>query len=141
TVVLMNGGRVVQTGSPQEIYFRPGTAFAAEFLGVSNQLIGVADAGSLVIGSLCLPYAGPVRGPATLVFKASDASLVAPDAPVGPEDVALRGVLDERLFLGAVYRHYVRVEDETVMVDAAEPVDPGPVTIRVPAAKLQVYAA
>lgn len=33
------------------------------------------------------------------------------------------------------------LEGETVMVDAAEPVDPGPVTVRVPAPKLQVYAA
>src|SRR5262249_17720895 len=40
TVVLMNGGRVVQTGTPQDVYFRPENAFAAEFLGVSNRLAG-----------------------------------------------------------------------------------------------------
>src|SRR2546422_9727318 len=42
TVVLMNAGRVVQAGSPQEIYSNPGSAFAAEFLGVSNQLARIA---------------------------------------------------------------------------------------------------
>ena len=40
TVVLMNQGRIIQTGTPQDIYLKPGTAFAAEFLGVSNQLEG-----------------------------------------------------------------------------------------------------
>jgi len=40
-----------------------------------------------------------------------------------------------------LYRHYVRVADEVLMVDAAAPVEPGPVTVRLPAAKPQVYAA
>jgi ABC-type Fe3+/spermidine/putrescine transport system ATPase subunit len=143
TVVLMNAGRVVQVGAPPEIYFRPASAFAAEFLGVSNQLRGTADPGALAIGGQRLPYAGPVRGPAIVVFKASDATL----GPTGPPAAApeggavLRGTLEERLFLGAVYRHYVRIEGETVMVDAPEPAEPGPVAVRVPPAKLQVYAA
>jgi hypothetical protein len=55
--------------------------------------------------------------------------------------VILQGTLEERLFLGAAYRHYVRVEGESLMVDGPEPVEPGPVTVRVPAEKLMVYAA
>ena len=45
TVVLMDQGRIVQTGTPQDIYLKPDTAFAAEFLGVSNQLEGEAADG------------------------------------------------------------------------------------------------
>ncbi len=141
TVVLMDAGQVVQMGSPQEIYFQPRTAFAAEFLGVSNQLRGTAEAGALAIGAQRLAYTATVRGPAIMVFKASDATLVRGGLPGEHGEVALRGSLEERLFLGAVYRHYVQVEGETVMVDGAEPVDPGPVTVCIPAAKLQVYAA
>jgi ABC-type Fe3+/spermidine/putrescine transport system ATPase subunit len=137
TVVLMDGGHVVQRGSPQDIYFRPQSAFAAEFLGVANQLRGVAADGHVRVGGQRLPYAGAVRGPALVVFKASDATLLPAGAGAGEPS----GVLEERLFLGAVYRHYVRIEGETVMVDAPEPVEPGPVGLRVPAAKLQVYAA
>ena len=141
TVVLMNAGRVVQAGSPQEIYFRPESAFAAEFLGVSNQLTGTAEADSVSVGTQRLPYAGPMRGPVTLVFKATDATLAAGADPDDAGQALLRGTLEERLFLGSVYRHYVRVEGETLMVDGAEPVNPGPVTVRVPVGKLQVYAA
>jgi ABC-type Fe3+/spermidine/putrescine transport system ATPase subunit len=141
TVVLMNTGRVVQAGSPQEIYFRPQSAFAAEFLGVSNQLAGTADADSVSVGAQRVPYAGPMRGPITLIFKATDATLAVGAASDDAEHAVLRGMLEERLFLGSVYRHYVRIEDETLMVDGAEPVEPGPVTVRVPVARLQIYAA
>ena len=52
----------------------------------------------------------------------------------------LRGTLEERLFLGSGYRHYVRIEGESVMVDGTEPVEAGPVTVRVPVEKLKIYA-
>ena len=35
-VAVMNGGRVEQSGPPQEIYEEPATLFVADFLGVSN---------------------------------------------------------------------------------------------------------
>ena len=66
---------------------------------------------------------------------------LAAGAAAGPGDAVLRGALEEQLFLGSVYRHYVRVGDEMVMVDAAEPIPAGPVSVRIPVAKLQVYAA
>ncbi len=40
-VVIMNHGRVVQVGSPQELYERPSTIFASKFIGKSNILRGV----------------------------------------------------------------------------------------------------
>jgi len=141
TVVLMNAGRVVQAGRPQEVYFRPESAFAAEFLGVSNQLEGRADAEGLSVGAQRVPYAGPLRGAVTLIFKATDATLAASGAGDDAGHAVFTGMLEERLFLGAAYRHYVRIEGEPLMVDGAEPVDPGPVTVRVPVARLQIYSA
>jgi spermidine/putrescine transport system ATP-binding protein len=43
TIAVMNHGRIEQLGAPQELYERPGTAFVAGFLGVSNLLDGVVD--------------------------------------------------------------------------------------------------
>src|SRR5262245_51325729 len=137
----MNAGRVVQSGSPQEVYSHPESAFTAEFLGVSNQLAGLAEAGGVRVGAQRLPYAGSVRGPATLIFRATDASLTRDTDRDASGQALLGGTLEERLFLGSVYRHYVRVEDEILMVDGTEPMEPGPVTVRVPVAKLQIYAA
>ena len=40
-ICLMNGGRIEQLGSPDDLYFRPRTVFVADFLGESNLLPGV----------------------------------------------------------------------------------------------------
>ncbi len=42
-VVIMNHGRVVQVGSPQELYERPSTVFASKFIGKSTILRGVVN--------------------------------------------------------------------------------------------------
>jgi len=35
-IVVMNGGRIEQLGTPATLYEHPATAFVANFLGVSN---------------------------------------------------------------------------------------------------------
>jgi len=139
TVVLMDQGRIVQEGTPQEIYLKPTTAFAAEFLGVSNQLEGEAAAGTLCIAGQPVPYAGQVRGKATVIFRASDIQMEDPSASLRPGTVALQGVLEESLFLGAHYRHYIRLGDGVVMADSPEPRATGPVRMVLTADKVQVY--
>jgi spermidine/putrescine transport system ATP-binding protein len=42
-IVIMNGGRIEQLGTPSELYESPHTAFVAGFLGVSNLLEGTVD--------------------------------------------------------------------------------------------------
>jgi ABC-type Fe3+/spermidine/putrescine transport system ATPase subunit len=139
TVVLMDQGRIVQTGTPQEIYLRPATSFAAEFLGVSNQLEGEAAHGKLTVGGQAVPYSGPVRGRATIIFRASDIQMEDPSVPIREGKVSLTGVLEESLFLGAHYRHYIRVADAVVMADSPDPRPPGPVRLTLSADKVQVY--
>jgi iron(III) transport system ATP-binding protein len=43
-VVVMNGGRIVEQGLPQEIYTWPRSEFTARFLGVSNTMSGTVTA-------------------------------------------------------------------------------------------------
>nr|WP_321983963.1 ABC transporter ATP-binding protein [uncultured Lichenicoccus sp.] len=45
-VVVMNRGRVVQTGAPRDIFDRPATKFVADFMGLTNVLLG-----SVVLGA------------------------------------------------------------------------------------------
>jgi spermidine/putrescine ABC transporter ATP-binding subunit len=46
-IVLMQDGRIVQIGSPEEVYLRPRTLFAARFLGDINIIAGkIAEVGS-----------------------------------------------------------------------------------------------
>jgi len=139
TVVLMDQGTIVQTGTPQEIYLKPTTAFVAEFLGVSNQLKGEAADGKLVVAGQAIPYAGAARGRVAVIFRASDTKMQEPSAPPRAGTVALNGVLEESLFLGAHYRHYIRLGDVVVMADSPEQRPAGPVRLVLPAEKVQVY--
>jgi len=136
-VVLMHLGLVVQEGGPEEIYLEPASAFAADFLGVSNRLDATAEAGLLRIGNQTLPYDGPLRGPVLAIVRSSDLSL----DPAFEQGMAtsLKGVLEESLFLGAHYRHYVRVGDSVLLVDGPAPAKPGAVEIRVPVRRLRVF--
>jgi putative spermidine/putrescine transport system ATP-binding protein len=131
-VVLMNAGAVVQAGPPEELYRRPADLFAADFLGVSSRVPGHAGPGALALCGQTLPYDGPLRGPVEVVLRASDLVLDGPGATVS-------GALEETLFLGAHYRHYVRVGDLLLMVDGPEPRAPGPVTIAIPLERLRLY--
>jgi ABC-type Fe3+/spermidine/putrescine transport system ATPase subunit len=141
-VVLMHAGAVVQAGVPEDVYRRPADAFAADFLGVTTRLAGRAEAGRLQIAGQSVPYAGPERGPVEIVLRAADLRLV----PAGPPPTqvsapaALFGEVEERLFLGTHYRHYVRIGPALVMIDGAEPVPPGPVGVMIPADALRVFA-
>ncbi|HYL80170.1 MAG TPA: ABC transporter ATP-binding protein [Candidatus Acidoferrum sp.] len=140
TVVLMDQGRIVQTGTPQEIYLKPSTAFAAEFLGVSNQMEGEATEGKLVIAGQAVPYAGAVRGKATVIVRASDIQMEDPSTAPRGGILALTGLLEESLFLGAHYRHYIRLGDTILMADSPDLRPSGPVRLALPAEKVQVYA-
>jgi len=136
-VVLMHAGLVVQEGSPEEIYLEPTSAFAADFLGVSNRLDGTAEDGCVHVGDQTLAYHGPLRGPVLAIVRSSDLSLDATSEPgIG---TSLEGVLEESLFLGAHYRHYVRVGDALLLADGPSAVAPGRVKLRVPARRLRVF--
>ena len=43
-VVLMRAGRIEQEGPPEDLYFRPATPFAADFMGFTNRFAAVVEA-------------------------------------------------------------------------------------------------
>ena len=100
---------------------------------MTTRLSGRAEAGRLEIAGQSLPYAGALRGPVEVVLRASDLSLAAPGSP------ALAGRVEESLFLGTHYRHYVRLGTVLVMIDGAEPVPAGPVGVIIPPDALRVF--
>ncbi len=49
-VVVMNGGKIEQIGTPEEVYHRPANAFVASFLGNVNLFHGRIEDGRVFIG-------------------------------------------------------------------------------------------
>jgi iron(III) transport system ATP-binding protein len=64
-LAVMRDGRIVQVGAPEEVYGRPATRWAAQFVGEVNVLSGVARGGGVdtELGSFDLraPASGPVH--------------------------------------------------------------------------------
>jgi iron(III) transport system ATP-binding protein len=140
-VVVMNQGRVVQVGLPEEIYRRPGTVFVAEFLGVSNVLRGVVtqDGKSVGVAGVMIPCPGAPDSAVTVVFKADEAEPIAPDARVS-DAVVFEGDVLEAFFFGAMYRHFVNVNDNTILVDRPTRIGAKRVRLAIPRDKIQVFA-
>ena len=70
-IAVMNGGKVEQAGSPEEIYERPRSEFVARFIGGSNVMQGkVADDGRVECAGATLRCSGP-KAPAGSVSQTS----------------------------------------------------------------------
>ncbi|MCK1606533.1 ABC transporter ATP-binding protein [Bradyrhizobium sp. 166] len=104
-VCVMNGGRIEQAGTPEEIYNRPVTEFVGVFVGRANVLEGTLEkAGENVLFRvagrtvLILPTscASATEGPAKLLIRPEALS----NTPAARESIVLDGVLVYDMFLG-----------------------------------------
>jgi sulfate transport system ATP-binding protein len=66
-VVLMNKGRIVQEGTTADIYERPASTFAYDFLGAVNRFEGRLEGGSLRVGDGRFRVADDARGEGDVV--------------------------------------------------------------------------
>jgi sulfate transport system ATP-binding protein len=82
-IVVLNHGRVEQTGSPQQVYDHPGTAFVCEFLGAANRLAGDVRGGVFRSGALALPVDASFEGGANAYVRPHDLVLHPGDAGSG----------------------------------------------------------
>jgi sn-glycerol 3-phosphate transport system ATP-binding protein len=80
-MIVMNGGRIEQIGTPEEVYSTPATTFVAGFIGSPpmNLMTGQADAARFTVGSqsLHLPHAAPRSGELTLGVRPEHADIAA----------------------------------------------------------------
>lgn len=68
-LAVMRFGKIEQVGRPEEVYFGPTTAFVALFLGRTNLLRGVVEAGVAATGIGPVPVGGPNRGQALVSLR------------------------------------------------------------------------
>ena len=121
-IVLMNKGRIEQSGSPEEIYHRPASLFAAEFVGLTNVLPGklirsgdivkVAVEGSdivLAVGKSHLPDAGVIDA----VIRPEQVRITA-QAPAGDNAFSTR--ITDSVFLGSTSEHEIALGSHRLRV-------------------------
>jgi putative spermidine/putrescine transport system ATP-binding protein len=114
-IVVMSEGRIAQIGSPREIYFRPQTAFVADFIGTTNRLSGVASDGLLKVAGGDLTWGGP-DGPVTVMCRPEDVDVLEADA-IEASGV-LRGRVRNVFFLGDRTRLVIEgIGDQPMIVE------------------------
>jgi iron(III) transport system ATP-binding protein len=86
-VAVMNGGVIVQMGTPQEIYFRPATGFVATFMGSANVLRGTVDTQTpdAALGTVTFPGGRKLTCRFTRSMGAGESVAVS----IRPEDIRL----------------------------------------------------
>jgi spermidine/putrescine ABC transporter ATP-binding subunit len=119
-VILMNHGRILQMGSPTDVYNRPRNRFVAEFLGTANILacrvvaympgsIEVAFGAPAAVSSWRVPMG---RGIAVQPGDACDVAIRPEKVRLGecrPDDLLFDGVVSARVFRGAQCAYRVDV--------------------------------
>ena len=118
-IAIMNAGRIVQFGTPQEIYTRPSSIFVSDFIGQTNLLPGEVVAADSAGVQFRLRTGGVVKAGAPVPLSAGSKAVLS----VRPENIrlaknadgALRGTVRESVYLGSS----VRV---AVAFDGADPI-------------------
>jgi putative spermidine/putrescine transport system ATP-binding protein len=119
-ICLMNEGEIEQLGTPDDLYFRPETVFAADFLGESNLLdamvAGTRGRAVQLHGPNHVTIKAPARGE---VFQGQNVKcMVRPEnvrvlAPGEEADNTLVAHLQDVILLGQVTKYYAKPPDGT----------------------------
>ena len=151
-LVVMNGGRIMQLGSPEEVYQEPLTEFVADFLGVANLLDVdcMSDSGFMRpvrLGEFALEAQAPAghdAGPGRAVIRPECVELAEPGL-TGANRVP--GMIDRRVFLGSTTQVFVRLPQGAVVQSLvtnsssqAGLTTGEPVTVCLPAQSLRLLA-
>lgn len=71
-VVILDQGRIVQQGTPEDVCRRPDSAFVMKFLGDTNRLSGTASGGRAMISGANFDAQGAADGPVELLARPGD---------------------------------------------------------------------
>jgi len=113
-IALLRSGELEQVATPREIYGRPATAYAAQFIGHTNLLKVEVRAGVVRCGLLAWPTELP-DGTAMFSLRPENIRLATGNAAL-PGTVRIRGSVRHQAFHGATELIRVECGDGTVLV-------------------------
>ncbi len=102
-VAVFSDGKIVQLGTPQEIYEQPSSEYVAKFVGTSN--IFDSAASSRLLGR-----------EGNHALRPEKITLRAPGSSVPDDTIRAEGVITESIYLGTGHRIHVRLRDGTGIV-------------------------
>ena len=130
-ICVMNGGKIEQSGPPEDIYYRPRSEFVARFIGASNIARGRnLDANRIEIAGVpvrCSGAALPPSGETSMSIRQHDIRLFAKKPAQLSENVVPATVV-RQVFLGNGRDYMVEIADGTqmrVFAPAEQSIAPG----------------
>ena len=125
-IAVMNEGRILQVGTPSEIYDSPQNCFVADFIGTSNFFEGtlISTDGDLVrvesnteptFKFVCPHSEGmPIDTPVTVMIRPERIDISAEPNPDVPN--CLHGVIEDQSYLGTTVQYTVQTDYPTSII-------------------------
>jgi iron(III) transport system ATP-binding protein len=133
-VIVMNAGRILREGPPEDVYRQPGARFVADFLGQCNFLSGLVLEDLTVLNILEFPggikVTGSISKPgiATVAVRPEDIEVSqSKPASWGPEATVVNVS-----FQGERYHYRLAVGSVQLEVHSRRPLLSGPLRVRIP---------
>ncbi len=138
-VVILNKGRIQQTGTPEEVYRQPANQFVASFIGSPsmNFIAATLSRGTFPLGGASLATGTEISGPVTVGLRPEDLALAPPDSD--GVNASVRWVEH----LGAQYLVGLNIRTETaeVLLTATTRERPtGEVSLRIAPENIHLFA-
>ena len=119
-IAVFNQGRVVQLGTPLDIYRHPNSEFVADFVGSTNFLRGVVRGGA---GIGAIGHVETAQGTIACTFAAALNTGAKSVISIRPEDIGLaadgeglKATVTAKVFLGEVIDYLVRLNGQELRV-------------------------
>ena len=124
-IVLLNEGQIEQMGAPEDMYFRPRSVFAADFLGDSNMWDAKLDAAgaqsrvtltagiALQAGSSAFARAGET---VKAMIRPENVSVVREGDDASRFENHVEGTAIDSIIMGGVIKHYVNLKGDATIV-------------------------
>ena len=96
-LAVFNAGRIVQLGTPADVYERPATRFVAGFVGTSNLLTG--EVARSIVGR-----------DGTFTIRPEKIRLAEPAVTAGPDETGATGTIADVVYLGPDTRYIVELD-------------------------------
>ncbi len=124
-IVLMNEGRIEQIAPPEQLYFRPDTVFAADFIGTANLIRGTVGSIGDGLITVSTPHGSlrSIRPNAALQSGAAVTLVIRPESirfvDHGHSDAGqqiLTGKMSDSIVLGSVVKHHIQLNESQQII-------------------------
>ena len=142
-ILLLNGGKIEQQGTPQQMYSEPATLFTADFMGSNNRLAGriveVQNGSALLEGAGWKLWGAAKAGAKSGTTGVGMIRLERIRIAEGPGDNRIAADLTTSMYLGDKWEHLFALGEERLRAYGERPLSAGQHWLEVPKSELWVF--